>query len=962
MNRITSLCAFLLASLALTSAGASTFKYLNGDDTAVNGDWSLTQSGVTYGPVYQGSPTKPFVVTSDSFAGAAALGYQTPTDLSGSKERIEHYLCLYNDPAGVNFTNARYIGYAVKLVDAGGGFLSSVIFTQGWQGSPWGPPVMLKITGGSASPYPLRLNIRNMTTGPDSTTPDLNIWSGSLSSGIWHTVVLYIKPRLDNSGEVTLWLDGVQKVDWIGQLGYDPAQVSGALNGLDCKYGIYQVSTNNTKTFYFDEVRYGDTYASVDPVGLHAATPTFSPAGGIYASAQSVTIATATAGAAIRYTTDGSTPSATNGALYTGPVTVASSTTLKAVAIASGMADSAVASATYTISNLVNLGDIADSFTASSTPTTNNGSNSVLATKTGSPTRYAFLKFDTSALPADAIVDSATLTLNGFLNTSDPLPSVSVACYSITDNSWTESGITWNNMPAMIAALSSTNVARGASANYTWDVTSFVASQRTAGTNLVSLGIKDNTTSTQNCNFNSKEATSNRPKLTIAYHQVPPAPSAPTNLTAAGGNAEVTLNWNASAGAATYGVKQATVSGGPYSVVASDVTSTSYVDDSVTNGTTYYYVVSAVNAGGESADSNEASATPASPPAVITSPSDQTVPIGGSAEFKVVAAGTAPLSYQWSKDGVAIPGATAATLTLSNLALSDAGAYAVTIRNSVGTVTASAQLKVVDVTPPVLSLPADIVVEATGPSGAVVTFSATANDNVDGAVAVQLTPPSGSLFPLGNTTVNASAHDAAGNVATGSFTVTVRDTTPPTLTVPPNLVLEATSPAGAVANFAATATDVVTLSPSITYSIAPGTTFPLGITTVNVTATDAAGNQSTGFFTVTVRDTTPPTLTALSASPNSLWPPNKKMVPVAVTATAFDAVGVVSLKVVSVASNEPDGNVQWQVTGPLTLNLLADRLGGGIGRVYTITVEATDAAGNATHQTVTVTVPHDQGR
>jgi glucose/arabinose dehydrogenase len=79
------------------------------------------------------------------------------------------------------------------------------------------------------------------------------------------------------------------------------------------------------------------------------AAPTFSPAGGSYTSAQSVAIGTTTAGASIRYTTDGSTPTSTTGTLYSGPVTVNATTTLKAIAYESGMADSAVRSATYTI-------------------------------------------------------------------------------------------------------------------------------------------------------------------------------------------------------------------------------------------------------------------------------------------------------------------------------------------------------------------------------------------------------------------------------------------------------------------------------------------------------------------------------------------------------------------------------------------------------------------------------------
>jgi len=86
-------------------------------------------------------------------------------------------------------------------------------------------------------------------------------------------------------------------------------------------------------------------------------------------------------------------------------------------------------------------------------------------------------------------------------------------------------------------------------------------------------------------------------------------PSAPSGLNATPGNAQVSLAWNAVASGASYNVKRATISGGPYSTVSS-LTGTSYTDSSVTNGTTFYYVVSAVNAGGESGNSSQASATP----------------------------------------------------------------------------------------------------------------------------------------------------------------------------------------------------------------------------------------------------------------------------------------------------------------------------------------------------------------
>ncbi|MCX7031252.1 MAG: chitobiase/beta-hexosaminidase C-terminal domain-containing protein [Spirochaetes bacterium] len=84
-----------------------------------------------------------------------------------------------------------------------------------------------------------------------------------------------------------------------------------------------------------------------------AAAPTFSPAAGVYTTAQTVTISTTTEGAEIRYTTDGTDPSATNGTGYTGPVSVPATVTLKAIALKKELADSAVVGAAYTITGTV---------------------------------------------------------------------------------------------------------------------------------------------------------------------------------------------------------------------------------------------------------------------------------------------------------------------------------------------------------------------------------------------------------------------------------------------------------------------------------------------------------------------------------------------------------------------------------------------------------------------------------
>jgi len=99
--------------------------------------------------------------------------------------------------------------------------------------------------------------------------------------------------------------------------------------------------------------------------------------------------------------------------------------------------------------------------------------------------------------------------------------------------------------------------------------------------------------------------------LTIAVLPTPPA--APTGLNATAGDGQVILAWNPSSDALGYNVKRSLVSGSGYIAIVSNIVTTGYTDTGVTNGVTYYYVVSAQGTGGESADSVEISVCPAGP-------------------------------------------------------------------------------------------------------------------------------------------------------------------------------------------------------------------------------------------------------------------------------------------------------------------------------------------------------------
>jgi hypothetical protein len=162
--------------------------------------------------------------------------------------------------------------------------------------------------------------------------------------------------------------------------------------------------------------------------------------------------------------------------------------------------------------------------------------------------------------------------------------------------------------------------------------------------------------------------------------------------------------------------------------------------------------------------------------------------------------------------------------------------------------------------------------------------------------------------------------------------------------------------------------DVPAAAPATASFVTLSAFLTVGQHTVVVSAANTSGASSSCSTTIGIVDTLPPVIVSASASPNVLWPPNHKWVPVNISIVATDICSSATCRIRSVRSDEeskghrPRGTGQWSITADTSLNLRAERLGNGDGRTYTITMECTDAAGNTSTREVIVSVPHDQGK
>jgi len=257
------------------------------------------------------------------------------------------------------------------------------------------------------------------------------------------------------------------------------------------------------------------------------------------------------------------------------------------------------------------------------------------------------------------------------------------------------------------------------------------------------------------------------------------------------------------------------------------------------------------------------------PPVIANGePADQTAACQGDATFSVTAAGSG-LTYQWYlNDTTTLTDETNATLTLHTVTPANNGNYKVIVSNLAGSSTSrNALLTVTDSDPPVILLLGanPIIVQC---HGAFADPGATASDACAGDLTAQIVR-SGAVNPNapGSYLLHYNVSDPSGNPAVEvTRTVNVVDTIAPTVSCPADISVCTSSNSAIVTFTLPTAADSCDPSPSVTADPASGSEFPVGTSTVTVTARDASGNPATCTFNVVVAHANAPTLTDISYS------------------------------------------------------------------------------------------------
>jgi len=405
-------------------------------------------------------------------------------------------------------------------------------------------------------------------------------------------------------------------------------------------------------------------------------------------------------------------------------------------------------------------------------------------------------------------------------------------------------------------------------------------------------------------------------------------------------------------------------------------------DKNIQPNTTYYYTVTSIDRfHNESVESNIVADIPPS----VTCPGNQLLELDAACAATLPDyTGQASVQHASNISQSPAPG----TLVASGIV-----PVTITATNDAGeTASCTFEVNVVDHTPPVIAAPVgagetatfstdqglcsftpghSLDISATDNCSSSLLFSYTLTYNGVTSPIVYSSTLSGTTFNKGKTFIEWVVRDQTGNTSTINYFVEVTDQEEPVITHCPSNLNSGTDPGVCVATLNVGLPEVTDNCGSVNIVGVRSdrrplnASYPKGITTITWNVEDASGNSTSCIQTITVQDNEPPVITNAAADPSSLFPPNHKMKKININYSVQDNCGPVTTYL-TVTSNEPqdgtgdgDTDSDWEILDDQHVKLRAERSGSGNGRIYTVTIHATDESGNTTTQNVLVTVPHD---
>jgi len=442
--------------------------------------------------------------------------------------------------------------------------------------------------------------------------------------------------------------------------------------------------------------------------------------------------------------------------------------------------------------------------------------------------------------------------------------------------------------------------------------------------------------------------TSNPATLTVTATAVAPS------ITSQPANQTVTAGQTATFSVTATGTSPLTYQWNKNGAVISGASSASYTTPATAASDNNAQFTVTVTNSVSKVTSSAATLTVNVPPAISTQPASQTVAVGQTATFSVVATGTGTLTYQWKKNGTTMSGATSASYTTAATVASDNGAsFNVTVTDIAGNVTSNAATLTVNAPPSITAQPANQTVNA----GQTATFTVTAAGTgtltyqwkkggtaIGGATAASYTTPATASSDNG-AQFTVTVTNSFGNVTSNAATLTVN--IPPTISAQP---ASQTVAVGQTATFSVTATGTGTL----TYQWKKNGTAISGATSASYTTPATVSSDNGATFTVTIASSTG-NVTSSAATLTVNTPPSITAQPANTTVIA----GQTATFSVTAAGTAPL-TYQWKMNGTAISGATsssyttAATTTGNSSEQFSVTV--TNSSGNITSNPATLTV------